>query len=177
MTQTPPRLSPRQHQCMTGLLAHKRSKTIAEELGLSPKTVDNYIAEAVVLLGARDRADAAGRYKAIFGEETPPETSPEATPGEIPGGSVRVGGDVPPAPFEAPQPANDMTVGRGMERYSPLQRLGIIAGISVAIAIGLALVTVAVVGLIAIYETPRSSNEPGVVENGRREIHGSAEAG
>lgn len=54
------RLSPRQRECLQ--LVHAKqatSKEIAAELGISKSTVDGYIAEAVELIGARDRRDAA----------------------------------------------------------------------------------------------------------------------
>lgn len=57
---TADKLSPRQRECLR-LVWQKQatSKEIAAELGISKTTVDGYIAEAVELLGARDRRSAA----------------------------------------------------------------------------------------------------------------------
>lgn len=87
-------LSPRQRDCLK-LVWEKQatSKEIAIELGISKSTVDGYIAEAVELLGARDRRDAAGM---AFGTRTgsgadptrvaSPPASPEQSSG--PGGNT-----------------------------------------------------------------------------------------
>lgn len=54
------RLSPRQRECLRLIWERQAtSKEIAAELGISANTVNGYIAEAVELLGARDRRDAA----------------------------------------------------------------------------------------------------------------------
>lgn len=54
------RLSPRQAECLRLVWERQAtSKEIAAELGISSRTVDSYIAEAVELLGARDRREAA----------------------------------------------------------------------------------------------------------------------
>jgi hypothetical protein len=128
---------------MRGLLAHKRAKTIADELGLSPKTVYGYIAEATALLGASDQADAASKYLKMFG------------PGEIPGETDRVVDAPETTAFIVSQPASSSPVGRGLERYSKLRRLGIVMALTLAITFGLGLSVVAVVGLISIHETAR----------------------
>jgi DNA-binding CsgD family transcriptional regulator len=152
MTGPAPKLTPRQHQVMQGLLDHKRSKTIADDLQLSPRTVDGYIAEAVALLEARDRADAAVRYRTLF--------PVRRDPGEITEQPSGVGEDAAPPPTIAPQPADEKPIGRGLERLSALHRLAIIAAISVAIALGIGLSAVAVVGWIALYDdTPRPSEK------------------
>ena len=53
-------LSPRQRDCLRLVWERQAtSKEIARDLGISKHTVDGYIAEAVELLGARDRRDAA----------------------------------------------------------------------------------------------------------------------
>jgi len=51
-------LTDRELQCLRGVAEHKRSKTIAVELGLAPKTVDTYIASATRKLGVTDRDTA-----------------------------------------------------------------------------------------------------------------------
>lgn len=53
-------LSARQRDCLRLVWERQAtSKEIAVELGISKRTVDGYIAEAVEALGARDRRDAA----------------------------------------------------------------------------------------------------------------------
>ncbi|MGO7251502.1 helix-turn-helix transcriptional regulator, partial [Rhizobium brockwellii] len=49
----------RHRECLRGVKALKGSKEIATELGLGKSTVDSYLAEAVRLLGARNRREAA----------------------------------------------------------------------------------------------------------------------
>ncbi|WP_394662327.1 helix-turn-helix transcriptional regulator [uncultured Sphingomonas sp.] len=52
-------LTRRHRECLRGVKALKGSKEIAIELGLGKSTVDSYLAEAVRLLGARNRREAA----------------------------------------------------------------------------------------------------------------------
>ena len=51
-------LTPREIDCLKGVAQHKRTKDIAADLNLSPKTVDAYIANAVRKLGYSDRDSA-----------------------------------------------------------------------------------------------------------------------
>jgi DNA-binding CsgD family transcriptional regulator len=51
-------LTPREIECLKGVAQHKRTKDIATDLNLSPKTVDAYIANAVRKLGFSDRDSA-----------------------------------------------------------------------------------------------------------------------
>lgn len=51
-------LTPREIECLKGVAQHKRTKDIAADLELSPKTVDAYIANAVRKLGYTDRDSA-----------------------------------------------------------------------------------------------------------------------
>lgn len=67
------RLSPRMRDCLRLVYDRKTTKQIAAVLGLSQGTVDGYVAEAVRLLGARNRVDAAERLHA---HENPPISSP-----------------------------------------------------------------------------------------------------
>lgn len=53
------RLSPRQKQCLRLTYERRTSKEIAATLGLSVGTVNTYITEAVGVLQARNRRDAA----------------------------------------------------------------------------------------------------------------------
>lgn len=56
------RLSNRQRDCLRLIGELKGSKEIARELNISQNTVNSYVAEAVALLGARDRREAARIY-------------------------------------------------------------------------------------------------------------------
>jgi len=53
------RLARRHRECLRGVRALKGSKEIAEELGIEKSTVDSYLTEAVRVLGAKNRRDAA----------------------------------------------------------------------------------------------------------------------
>lgn len=54
-------IAPREREVLR-LVAHGlRNKEIAAELGISPRTVENYVANACLWLGARNRLDAAIR--------------------------------------------------------------------------------------------------------------------
>lgn len=65
MSEAAARLSPRQRECLQLVWERQAtSKEIAIALGISKTTVDGYIREAVELLGAADRRDAA---RMIFG--------------------------------------------------------------------------------------------------------------
>lgn len=87
------RLSPRMRECLRLVHQRKSTKKIAQLLKgpngkpLQPGTIDNYIAQAVQLLGAADRFEAA---EVLFGDEGhPPSNSgvqlsgvDQARPGE-----------------------------------------------------------------------------------------------
>jgi LuxR family quorum-sensing system transcriptional regulator CciR len=53
-----PTLSERQLACLKLVAEGRSSPEIARELGISPRTVDDYLAEACVKLGARNRVQA-----------------------------------------------------------------------------------------------------------------------
>ena len=55
------RLSPRQIECLTLISLGKTSGEIAKQLGLSPRTVDHYVAVACAKLGVRTRAQVVAR--------------------------------------------------------------------------------------------------------------------
>ncbi|APX64586.1 hypothetical protein AV944_00540 [Sphingomonas sp. LK11] len=59
MTDPAAKLSPRQRECLRMVWHRRTSKEIAAELGISASTVDGYIKEAMEVLGARDRRQAA----------------------------------------------------------------------------------------------------------------------
>jgi DNA-binding CsgD family transcriptional regulator len=52
------RLSPRQLDCLRLVAAGRTTLQIAAELGISNRTVDQYVADACVRLGARTRIEA-----------------------------------------------------------------------------------------------------------------------
>lgn len=52
-------LSERQKACLTYVGQGMSSKEIAKETGLSPRSVDTYLTDAMALLGATNRRDAA----------------------------------------------------------------------------------------------------------------------
>lgn len=104
-------LTRRHRECLRGVKALKGSKEIATELGLGKSTVDSYLTEAVRLLGARNRRDAAlalAEYEAqenqqdteIEGNESPHKVIPDSA------GMVSA-----PAAMPVPMPPDGSTVG------------------------------------------------------------------
>ncbi len=89
-------LTPREIECLKGVAQHKRTKDIAADLNLSPKTVDAYIANAVRKLGFSDRdsavralvssGSALGGFSssAISGVENPSAPVPSSWLGRLP---------------------------------------------------------------------------------------------
>lgn len=78
-------LTRRHRECLRGVKALKGSKEIATELGLGKSTVDSYLAEAVRLLGARNRREAAmalAEYEARENDQVV-EDKEEAAPHKI----------------------------------------------------------------------------------------------
>lgn len=53
------KLTTRQRDCLRLVLAHKQSKEIGRELGISPMTVDNHFRSAIQTLGVSNRLEAA----------------------------------------------------------------------------------------------------------------------
>jgi len=90
------RLSRRHRECLKGVRDLKGSKEIADELGIEKSTVDSYLTEAVKIIGARNRRDAALQWaehdqqpaKLSAGSET--IIAPEHDPDKIGGHSVRL---------------------------------------------------------------------------------------
>jgi DNA-binding CsgD family transcriptional regulator len=72
LTAAAKRLSPRHWECLALVFKLRTSKDIAAELGIGVGTVNSYIAEAVTLLGAKNRRHAAAL---LFSSEivAPPE--------------------------------------------------------------------------------------------------------
>ncbi len=143
------RLSDRQKQCLAGVAAHRTSKEIAADLGISPKTVDGYIADAVALLGARNRQHAATTFMAL--------SEVVSSPVVLPGEPIRVEPDETPVSALVTQSDDVRGTSRGLERLRPFHRLGVIIGVALALSMGLGLSAMAVVGGIAIYDPSRSS--------------------
>lgn len=56
------RLTKRHRDCLRGVRELKGSKEIADDLGIEKSTVDGYLTEAVKVLGARNRRDAAMQW-------------------------------------------------------------------------------------------------------------------
>ncbi|MEG8023357.1 LuxR C-terminal-related transcriptional regulator [Sphingomonas aurantiaca] len=75
------RLSNRHRDVLRGVAALRKTKQIAADLGIAPGTVDGYIAEAVRILGATDRGDAA-RMLARHERADPLSETPAAAPGQ-----------------------------------------------------------------------------------------------
>lgn len=85
----PPRLTPREMDCLRGVRALKSSDEIARDLGIASGTVDSYLRDAITKLGARDRRNAAKLFAVIdpatpkrlggesLGMEIPPPVAPE----------------------------------------------------------------------------------------------------
>lgn len=108
-------LTRRHRECLQGVKALKGSKEIATELGLGKSTVDSYLAEAVRLLGARNRRDAAlalAEFEALENDQgieitekpTPDKIIPDFT-GLVP----------PPPPMPVPMAPDGSTVGGAVQ--------------------------------------------------------------
>lgn len=112
-------LTRRHRECLRGVKALKGSKEIAIELGLGKSTVDSYLAEAVRLLGARNRREAAmalAEYEAqsiIEPNYQVVEEQQEDTPNKIIPDSS---GLVPePSPMPLPMAPDGSTVGGAVQ--------------------------------------------------------------
>ena len=127
------RLSPRMRECLRLVYRRRTTKEIAAALVLSPGTVDGYVAEAVRLLGARNRVDAAERLHAW--EAVPPsDSAPQSTgvvavPLDQPVASDSGAGRRTPLPIrQQGATGNDLSI---------LQRLGWILVLAIGIGIGI----------------------------------------
>lgn len=108
-------LTRRHRECLRGVKALKGSKEIAADLGLGKSTVDSYLTEAVRLLGARNRRDAALALADFEAQENDqvPEIEEEPIPRKIIPDSA---GLVSKAPAMAPPSAPDgSTVGGAVQ--------------------------------------------------------------
>lgn len=122
MIDRPPieRLSERQRQCLAMVWDRKPSKEIARALGISPYTVDGHIADAMTVLGAKSRVEAArmlaqGTPESLGGELPPVADKPDAAVSEV-----------------SPQHSDVLWQGRHV-KIGRWARLGIIVGLTVAI--------------------------------------------
>ncbi|WP_394662280.1 helix-turn-helix transcriptional regulator [uncultured Sphingomonas sp.] len=142
-----PTLSARQRDCLKLVWSRRAtSKEIAAELGISKGTVDKYIAEAVELLGARDRRQAAAM---VFGETpisarddeiTPVETAPAEYHSHSAGVSAPMPATLSPEASIGAAPFWPALGGaRRLNTLSLLQTLGRIGLIAVASLAALAL--------------------------------------
>lgn len=86
------RLTKRHRECLQGVRQLKGSKEIADELGIEKSTVDSYLTEAVKVIGARNRRDAALQLER-HDQEVAARADP-ATPDKMGAHSARL---VPPA--------------------------------------------------------------------------------
>ena len=127
------RLSPRMRECLRLVYRRRTTKEIAAALVLSPGTVDGYVAEAVRLLGARNRVEAAERLHAW--EAVPPsDFAPQSTgvvavPLDQPVASDSGAGRRTPLPIrQQGATGNDLSI---------LQRLGWILVLAIGIGIGI----------------------------------------
>ena len=137
------RLSPRMRQCLGLVYARRTTKQIAGDLGLSPGTVDGYIAEAVRLLGARNRVEAAEMLHASDAAAGEPAVGPEPDPCIIHPRSSGVA-LAPPAPPVGGSgsagtrwPLPIRTQGATGNDLSIVQRIGWILFLAIGIAVGI----------------------------------------
>lgn len=147
-------LSPRQRECLRLVWTRQAtSKEIAAELGISKSTVDSYIAEAVELLGARDRRDAAaqafGSARREFLHETPRAVSggdpARVAPGATEQANERpsVGRATMPVPWRTREhPRNSLLLGQTLG-WIFMITLGSLAALALATSIGSGLPPVA----------------------------------
>jgi len=165
------RLSERQQQCLRLVLEGYRSKEIAQQLGISPHTVDDHLRAAIRLLGVTTRMEAARLLSAAALDDpqrlrhqaesiaNPPEAAPEASGAEGKGeqgfAAVRQVVQEERAPFgagPAPRPASiEVRLplrGSGSDNdLSPLRRAGWVIGLLVAIIIILGVLVIAAEGI------------------------------
>lgn len=167
-----PQLSPRQRDCLRLVAALKDSQQIGFELGISPRTVDGYLRDAVMLLGAHNRRHAAGLLRDR--EATaPPQKSPAHFPRLEPEGAAeramavqfsegaseetristvrdmtrafQLDQEPPHRPARLPLLAGDRQPGD----LRPMVRLALIVGTSLASGLAFFILALAAVGLIA----------------------------
>jgi DNA-binding CsgD family transcriptional regulator len=67
-------LTPREIDCLRGVMEHKNSGQIGAMLGISEGTVSRYLADARLKLGAATRGEAARMYRDYLASALPIET-------------------------------------------------------------------------------------------------------
>jgi DNA-binding CsgD family transcriptional regulator len=102
------RLTRRHRECLRGVRQLKGSKEIAEELGIEKSTVDSYLTEAVKVIGARNRRDAALQLEEH--ETASGVTMSEPDPDKMGGDSARL--VPPPALPPEPRSPDELVVGQ-----------------------------------------------------------------
>ena len=95
------RLTKRHRECLRGVRELKGSKEIAEELGIEKSTVDSYLTEAVKVLGARNRRDAALQLDRHERDVDAPSSPRADAPDKIGGHSARLAAATDPLPVTA----------------------------------------------------------------------------
>lgn len=148
-------LSPRQLECLRLVWERRISKEIARELGISKTTVDGYIAEAVQVLGAKDRREAAAM---VFAGCTPDRIGGDPARVDQPGQSSDV--DVPANEPVDPRPRQHLVRGLGLplstgeqnrNDLSPLATVVWIFAVAIAAMAALALSISMGVGLASFF--------------------------
>ncbi len=131
------RLTPRQAECLRLLARPMRPKEIALALGLSVRTVEGYIAEAVERLEAGSSLAAARMFA-----DWEQAQAPEKPPGNLPGQESRVE-DSAPAPSPTPLPGapiDDAAAPTGrLIDLSSWQRNAIIIALTIGIIVSVLL--------------------------------------
>lgn len=140
------KLSPRQRDCLQLVWERQAtSKEIAAELGISKTTVDGYVSEAVAVLGARDRRDAAaiafgGTPRAASGGDT---ARVETAPDPMPSVSTSTEAFRTSRPWRSPQhPRNTLTLAQTLG-WIVIIAFGSLAALSLAASIGNGLPSIA----------------------------------
>ena len=133
------RLTEKQRQCLRLVYAHMSSKEIAQQLGLGPATVDQYVKTAIRILGVSDRR-AAARMLAEH----------EGGGALVPTGLILQDEQ---APFDATPPRLEPVLPLPLEGLRPTQvGWGKQLVWIVTIAIGIALVFLALLAMTEVFE-------------------------
>ncbi len=177
MTDSDPfsRLTPRERRCLELVANHYDTAQIADELGITPATVNGYLTEARQKIGARNRKEAA-RMLAAHSAGTPASSLDDSVsyPSKMGGYFDRVEDTPSDLPTAVSQPNQGFALPTAPQRggalsailhfdrvlqpnqFGPGARLGMIAAMVVALAVAMALAVIAVVGLISIWTSLRS---------------------
>ncbi|WP_249055048.1 helix-turn-helix domain-containing protein [Sphingomonas insulae] len=109
------RLTRRHRECLRGVRELKGSKEIADALGIEKSTVDKYLTEAVKVLGARNRREAAllladhDAREQVADAAGPTEKAIDATPDKMGGDFTRL--SVSPFPLPSAASPDEVIVG------------------------------------------------------------------